>query len=92
MVDKQKPLVQLSAFLEGHPEEAGIVYALSRKRVEEVAARLVVSGVAAAPYHAGLPDAERRRVQEAFLRDDLRVVVATVAFGMGIDKPSYNFV
>jgi len=92
VVDKQKPLVQLSAFLEGHPEEAGIVYALSRKRVEEVAARLVASGVAAAPYHAGLPDAERRRVQEAFLRDDLRVVVATVAFGMGIDKPNVRFV
>ena len=65
---------------------------LSRKRVEEVAARLLAAGVHAAPYHAGLAERERHRVQEAFLRDDLRVVVATVAFGMGIDKPNVRFV
>jgi len=92
VVDKQKPFAQLSAFLGDHPAEAGIVYALSRKRVEEVATRLAAAGIKAAPYHAGLPDTERRRVQEAFLRDDLQVVVATVAFGMGIDKPNVRFV
>jgi ATP-dependent DNA helicase RecQ len=92
VVDKQKPFAQLSAFLADHANEAGIVYALSRKRVEEVATRLAAAGIAAAPYHAGLPDAERRRVQEAFQRDDLQVVVATVAFGMGIDKPNVRFV
>ena len=92
VVDKQKPFAQLSAFLADHPEEAGIVYALSRKRVEEVAARLGAEGIAAAAYHAGLPDSERKRVQEAFLRDDLQMVVATVAFGMGIDKPNVRFV
>ncbi len=92
VVAKQKPFHQLTEFLESHQNEAGIVYALSRKRVDEVAARLAASGVEAAAYHAGLPDRERRRVQEAFQRDDLRIVVATVAFGMGIDKPNVRFV
>jgi len=92
VLEKQKPFRQLMEFLKGRPDQAGIVYALSRKRVEEVAARLAETGVNAAPYHAGLPDAERRRAQEAFLRDDLRVVVATVAFGMGIDKSNVRFV
>jgi len=92
VVDKAKPQAQLKAFLAGRSGEAGIVYALSRKRVEEVAARLAADGVRAAPYHAGLADTERKRVQEAFLRDELQVVVATVAFGMGIDKPNVRFV
>ncbi len=91
--DKQKPFAQLLTFLSSRePYDAGIVYALSRKRVEDVASRLVCAGFAAAPYHAGLPDRERERVQEAFQRDDLQVVVATVAFGMGIDKPNIRFV
>lgn len=92
VAEKQKPFNQLMAFLAERPADAGIVYALSRKRVEEVAARLVDAGIAAAPYHAGLPDRRRNEVQEAFLRDDLRVVVATVAFGMGIDKSNVRFV
>ena len=92
VVAKHKPAQQLAAFLQGRPTEAGIVYALSRKRVEEVAERLAAAGIRAAAYHAGLPDRERHRVQEAFLRDDLRIVVATVAFGMGIDKPNVRFV
>ncbi len=92
VIEKQKPFQQLMKFLQGRQGEAGIVYALSRKRVEEVAGRLAAAGMEAAPYHAGLPDAERRRVQEAFMRDDLRIVVATVAFGMGIDKPNVRFV
>ena len=92
VVEKHKPFQQLTGFLASRPGEAGIVYALSRKRVEEVAGKLKQAGVEAAAYHAGLPDRERSRVQEAFLRDDLRVVVATVAFGMGIDKPNVRFV
>mgnify|MGYP001130174508 CR=1 FL=1 len=92
VIPKQKPALQLAHFLDDHRDEAGIVYALSRKRVEEVAERLSAAGISAAPYHAGLPDRERERVQEAFLRDDLRIVVATVAFGMGIDKPNVRFV
>jgi ATP-dependent DNA helicase RecQ len=92
VVDKQKPIVQLEQFLDQHRGEAGIVYALSRKRVEEIAAKLVERGVVAAAYHAGLPDRQRHEVQEAFLRDDIQVVVATVAFGMGIDKSNVRFV
>ena len=92
VVEKRKPAIQLLTFLRERPDEAGIVYALSRKRVEEVAARLLSEGIKAAPYHAGLADRERQRVQEAFQRDELQVVVATVAFGMGIDKPNVRFV
>jgi ATP-dependent DNA helicase RecQ len=92
VVEKLKAAQQLLTFLAPRREESGIVYALSRKRVEEVAARLVAAGFAAAPYHAGLADRERQRVQEAFRRDELQVVVATVAFGMGIDKPNVRFV
>ena len=92
VMPKQKPFAQLGAFLGNRRDEAGIVYALSRKRVEQVTERLRGAGFAAAAYHAGLPDEERRRVQDAFRRDDLRIVVATVAFGMGIDKPNVRFV
>jgi ATP-dependent DNA helicase RecQ len=92
VIEKHKPFPQLSTFLDDRPGQAGIVYALSRKRVEELAARLAAAGWKAAPYHAGMADAERERVQEAFLRDDLQMVVATVAFGMGIDKSNVRFV
>lgn len=92
VAEKAKPAAQLMAFLRSRPAEPGIIYALSRKRVEEVAARLRAEGIAADPYHAGLADAERQRVQDAFQRDDLQIVVATVAFGMGIDKPNVRFV
>ncbi len=92
VIPKQKPAAQLASFLAGRRDEAGIVYALSRKRVEQVAERLQQAGFSAAAYHAGLPDDERKRVQDAFRKDDLRIVVATVAFGMGIDKPNVRFV
>ncbi len=92
VVEKSKPARQLMDFLDRQKTQAGIVYALSRKRVEEVAKKLQQAGLSAAAYHAGLGDEARRRVQEAFLRDDLQVVVATVAFGMGIDKSNVRFV
>lgn len=92
VIPKDKPFAQLGRFLSERQGDAGIVYALSRKRVDQVAERLRREGLSAAPYHAGLPDDERRRVQEAFRRDDLQIVVATVAFGMGIDKPNVRFV
>ncbi len=92
VVEKREPLHQLKAFLAVHEGESGIVYCLSRKRTEEVAGKLAAAGVSAAAYHAGLPADERRRVQEAFARDDVLVVVATVAFGMGIDKSDVRFV
>ena len=71
---------------------AGIVYCLSRKRVDELAAKLHAEGIRAAPYHAGLDAATRRDTQDAFIRDDLQVIVATIAFGMGIDKPDVRWV
>jgi len=89
---KQRPLEQLLRFLATQGRESGIVYALSRKRVEEIATALAGRGLRAAAYHAGLPAAERDAVQEQFLRDELQIVVATVAFGMGIDKPNVRFV
>ncbi|MCU0294276.1 MAG: RecQ family ATP-dependent DNA helicase, partial [Thermoanaerobaculaceae bacterium] len=92
VVEKSRPAEQLLAFLRARPGDSGIVYCLSRRRTEEVAARLVAEGIAAAPYHAGLPAARRTKVQDDFLGDRLQVVVATVAFGMGIDKPDVRFV
>ncbi|MBW3661021.1 MAG: ATP-dependent DNA helicase, partial [Gemmatimonadetes bacterium] len=75
-----------------HPGESGIVYCMSRKATESTAAFLARNGVRAVPYHAGLPDADRYAHQEAFARDDIDVVVATIAFGMGIDKSNVRFV
>ena len=92
VAEKTKPAAQLAAFVKARDGDSGIVYCLSRKRVEEVAEDLKALGVQAAPYHAGLAQGERARVQEAFQNDDVRVVVATVAFGMGIDKPNVRFV
>ncbi|MBT8072155.1 MAG: RecQ family ATP-dependent DNA helicase, partial [Xanthomonadales bacterium] len=92
VLDKHRPQSQLKRFLAGHVGASGIVYALSRKRVEEIAAYLSEHGLAAAAYHAGLAADTRRDVQERFIRDDVQIVVATVAFGMGIDKPNVRFV
>jgi ATP-dependent DNA helicase RecQ len=91
-LEKAKPFDQLTTFLAGHQGDAGIVYALSRKRVEEVAGKLQAAGFRALPYHAGLPAAQRQAAHEQFMRDEIDVVVATVAFGMGIDKPDVRFV
>ncbi len=92
VVEKREPLQQLKRFLQGHGSEAGIIYCLSRKRTEDVAGKLSAAGIPAAAYHAGLPAEDRRRVQDAFARDDILVIVATVAFGMGIDKSNVRFV
>jgi ATP-dependent DNA helicase RecQ len=92
VLEKHKAFDQMLRFLGLHQGEAGIVYALSRKRVEEIAYKLREHGLRADAYHAGLPPAQRDSVQDRFLRDELQVVVATVAFGMGIDKPNVRFV
>jgi len=92
VADKRSAPQQLERFIAQHPTDSGIVYCLSRKRVEEVAKRLKKAGVKAAAYHAGLPAEKRNKVQDAFARDTVHVVVATVAFGMGIDKPDVRFV
>jgi ATP-dependent DNA helicase RecQ len=93
IVDKVDPRAQLLAFMrEEHPGEAGIVYCLSRRKVDETAAWLALQGVAALPYHAGMPAAARAEHQARFQREDGIVMVATIAFGMGIDKPDVRFV
>ena len=92
VVDKLKPANQLIKFLALHQGESGIVYALSRKRVDSVTADLKRARIKAAAYHAGLTPQLRKEVQDAFQRDEVQIVVATVAFGMGIDKSNVRFV
>ena len=93
VVEKDNPRQQLLRFInDEHEGEAGIVYCQSRKKVDETAAWLSAEGVTALPYHAGLDADVRRRHQDRFLREDALVMVATIAFGMGIDKPDVRFV
>ncbi len=93
VVEKDDARKQLLRFLQDeHEGEAGIVYCQSRKKVDETAAWLTAEGIPALPYHAGLDAAVRKRHQDRFLRDDGLVMVATIAFGMGIDKPDVRFV
>jgi len=93
IVGKANARAQLLAFLRAeHEGEAGIVYCLSRRKVEETAAFLCAEGVRALAYHAGMDSPERARNQDVFLREDGVVMVATIAFGMGIDKPDVRFV
>ena len=83
---------QLEAFLRNHEGEAGVIYCMSRKKVEQTAETLQLSGRTALPYHAGMPAEMRAEHQDRFLREDGVVMVATIAFGMGIDKPDVRFV
>ncbi len=89
---KNNPFKQLEVFLQDHTHNCGIIYALSRKKVEEVAEKLKADGFKAKAYHAGLPAQIRQDVHQQFLRDEVDIVVATVAFGMGIDKSNVRFV
>ncbi len=94
VVQKKNPRQQLLNFLkeEGHYGDAGIIYCLSRKKVEGIATWLTQQGYSALPYHAGLDKALRQQHQMRFLREEGIIVVATIAFGMGIDKPNVRFV
>jgi ATP-dependent DNA helicase RecQ len=92
VVEKSDPTRQLLHFINEHPKQSGIVYALSRKRVDELAAKLTDVGIRALPYHAGLDSQTRAHNQALFLSDEKIVMVATIAFGMGIDKPDVRFV
>ena len=89
---KQNIKKHLIRFMKNHRGKGGIIYCLSRKKVEEVAEFLQVNDINAAPYHAGLDSAVRIKNQDDFLNEDLDVIVATIAFGMGIDKPDVRFV
>ena len=89
---KRRAYDQLVVYLRERREASGIIYCFSRAGTEDLAERLREDGFNAAAYHAGLPGEERHRRQEAFTRDDVRIIVATIAFGMGIDKPDVRFV
>jgi ATP-dependent DNA helicase RecQ len=89
---KQDAFAQTIEMLERYKDQSGIIYCFSRKQVDELAGYLASRGYSVRPYHAGLEDSERRRNQEAFIRDDAQIIVATIAFGMGINKPNVRFV
>lgn len=89
---KRDPAIQTLRFLERFKDQSGIIYCFSRKQVDELAEYLSRKGHSVRPYHAGLDDDARRRNQEDFIRDNVQIIVATIAFGMGINKPNVRFV
>lgn len=92
VVRKSDVLKQIRQVIDSHPGESGIVYCISRREVDDISAALSRAGYRARPYHAGLSDVDRHKHQDEFLNDDAEIVVATVAFGMGIDKSDVRFV
>lgn len=90
--DKEAPEKDIIKFIKQNPGKSGIIYCLSRKKVEELAQILVINGIKALPYHAGLDAKTRAENQDKFLMEEADVIVATIAFGMGIDKPDVRFV
>ena len=90
--DKVDPDKDIIRYIKQHPGKSGIIYCLSRKKVEEIARLLEINGIRALPYHAGLDAKTRAENQDRFLMEDVDVIVATIAFGMGIDKPDVRFV
>lgn len=88
-IDQDKDIIK---YIKQHPGKSGIIYCLSRKKVEELAQVLVINGIRAVPYHAGLDAKVRAENQDKFLMEEVDVIVATIAFGMGIDKPDVRFV
>lgn len=90
--DKVEPEKDIIKFIKQNPGKSGIIYCLSRKKVEEMAQLLAINGIPALPYHAGLDAKVRTENQDAFLMEEVKVIVATIAFGMGIDKPDVRFV
>src|ERR1039458_2808046 len=89
---KQNVAKEIIKYIKGQSGKSGIIYCLSRKKVEELAETLQVNGIKAKPYHAGLDATTRAQTQDQFLMEDIDVIVATIAFGMGIDKPDVRFV
>lgn len=90
--DKSNPKRDIIKFIKENPGKSGIIYCLSRNKVEEIAELLNINGIKALPYHAGMDAATRSHNQDAFLMEEVDVIVATIAFGMGIDKPDVRFV
>ncbi len=89
---KTNPTAQTLEFIRRFPEQSGIVYCFSRRQVDELTATLAKQDFSVRPYHAGLADNERKENQELFIRDDVQIIVATIAFGMGINKPNVRFI
>ena len=92
IVPKVNPVNQLLQLVRNYPDQSGIIYCFTRKKVDELYDVLGKEGFSVKPYHAGLPDSDRKQNQELFIRDDVRIIVATIAFGMGINKPDVRFV
>lgn len=92
VISKQKPLEQCLHIIKEHPKQSGIIYCFSRAIAEKVSTELTKKGYPCLPYHAGLSDAERSQNQQAFVSDKVNLIAATVAFGMGIDKPNIRFI
>ncbi len=92
IADKEKPLDQILDFLYTRPNQSGIIYCFSRRQVDELYSDLKYEGHKVLPYHAGLSETDRTKNQDAFIKDDIQIIVATVAFGMGINKPDVRFV
>ncbi len=92
VVPKTDPASQTVAFLREHPDQSGIIYCFSRRQVDELYEVLDDIGFSVRPYHAGLSGSDRMENQELFIRDDVQIIVATIAFGMGINKPNVRFV
>ncbi|MCK5148302.1 DNA helicase RecQ [bacterium] len=92
IVPKTNAYSQIIRFLEKYPDQSGIIYCFSRKQVDELAIDLETDGYSVKPYHAGLDDKIRHTNQELFIKDDVRIIIATIAFGMGINKPNVRFV
>ncbi|MGE5499207.1 MAG: DNA helicase RecQ [Syntrophothermus sp.] len=92
VVQKNNPYEQAVAFINEHRGKSGIIYCFSRKQVDDLYKKLSAAGYSARPYHAGLSDVERHQNQDQFIKDDIDIIIATIAFGMGINKPDVRFV
>jgi ATP-dependent DNA helicase RecQ len=92
VIPKQDPFEQTVEFLKEHPNQSGIIYCFSRKQVDSLHEDLSDLGYSTKPYHAGLPDQERNRNQDLFIKDEVQIIIATIAFGMGINKSNVRFV
>jgi len=89
---KNNPTSQTIEFLRKYPDQSGIIYCFSRRQVDDLYETLKSRGYSVRPYHAGLSNTKRTQNQELFIRDDVQIIVATIAFGMGINKPNVRFV